>query len=250
MPLRRFGSEATHIESSVIGYEAVSESGEKIGKIEDYVTNETGDLRFFIVDTGFWIFGKKVLVPVGRLDIDDENRQVVLHHLTKQQVEAMPAYKGDESLQQVGEEQWLGAYPKESEAQRPFFEGPERIRLMEEQLRVNKHREKVADVHVTKEVTTHTEHLEVPVTEERVVIERHSVGEIDASTGRRVGETERIEIPIYEERVEVTKQPVVREEVEVHKETVTHQERIDETVQREELRVDHPENVREERRNP
>jgi hypothetical protein len=43
---------------------------EKIGSIYDVLVDETGSFRYFVIDTGFWIFGKKVLLPVGRCRVD------------------------------------------------------------------------------------------------------------------------------------------------------------------------------------
>jgi hypothetical protein len=43
---------------------------DKIGNISDILVDEEGHFRYFVVDLGFWIFGKKVLLPVGRSRID------------------------------------------------------------------------------------------------------------------------------------------------------------------------------------
>jgi hypothetical protein len=49
-----------------------------------------------VVDTGWWIFGKKRMVPAGSIDVIDlENRKVFLR-LTKDQIKDAPDY--DEAL--------------------------------------------------------------------------------------------------------------------------------------------------------
>jgi hypothetical protein len=64
-----------------------------IGKIDE-VSNEVG-AGYIVVDTGPWIFGKKVLLPAGvisRVDRDDEQ---VLVNRTKDQIKNAPEF--DES---------------------------------------------------------------------------------------------------------------------------------------------------------
>jgi len=74
------------------GFEVQARDG-KIGKIDE-ATNETGSSNI-IVDTGPWIFGKKVVLPAGvidRLDLDDRNVYV---DLTKDQIKNAPEYDPD-----------------------------------------------------------------------------------------------------------------------------------------------------------
>ena len=48
---------------------------------------------YIVVDTGFWIFGKKRLVPAGVVDrIDRANEQVFIN-LTKDQVKSAPDFE-------------------------------------------------------------------------------------------------------------------------------------------------------------
>jgi sporulation protein YlmC with PRC-barrel domain len=57
------------------GYEVVTTDGEKIGKVDE-ATNETAN-SWIVVDTGFWIFGKKRMIPAGSIEsIDPEKRQI------------------------------------------------------------------------------------------------------------------------------------------------------------------------------
>jgi len=68
-------------------------TGEQIGTIDTALVDESGRIRYFVVDTGFWIFGKKVLLPVGYCQIDERAKRIyatgILH---KQQVEELPEY--------------------------------------------------------------------------------------------------------------------------------------------------------------
>lgn len=69
-------------------FDVYAEGNEKVGSVYDVLVDEaTGQFRYFIVDTGFWIFGKKVLLPVGRANVDDNNKRIYVYNLTKEQVQ-------------------------------------------------------------------------------------------------------------------------------------------------------------------
>lgn len=111
------------------------------------------------------------------------------------------------------------------------------MQLREEQLRVNKEREQAGTVEVGKRVTEHTATAQVPLREERVVIERQPVsGQVPArDAGFREGQS--IEVPLERERATVDKQAVVTEEVGIRKEAGQRTEQVQDTVRKEELEV-------------
>ena len=77
-----------------------------IGKI-DAATYDVG-ASFIVVDTGPWIFGRKVVVPakaVARLDIPDEK---VYLRLTKDQIKDSPEF--DESADPAARRDAIAAY--------------------------------------------------------------------------------------------------------------------------------------------
>lgn len=113
-----------------------------------------------------------------------------------------------------------------------------RVRLLGEVLRVQKERVARGEVTVHKEVVSSEQTLQVPVTREEVVIERHPVEARDAGTGASVGESTEIRIPVSEEQVRVEKAPVVTEEVTVHKRPIEETKNVSESVRHEELKVD------------
>jgi hypothetical protein len=74
----------------VAGFEVLTTDGDKIGKVDE-ATREAGG-GWIVVDTGFWIFGKKRMIPAGAIEsIDLEKREVRLA-LTKDQVKQAPDY--------------------------------------------------------------------------------------------------------------------------------------------------------------
>ena len=64
-----------------------------IGKV-DKATNEVGG-SYLVVDTGPWIFGKKVLLPAGVLKDADLDSETVFVNRTKEQIKNAPEF--DES---------------------------------------------------------------------------------------------------------------------------------------------------------
>ncbi|MBZ8181441.1 DUF2382 domain-containing protein [Oscillatoria salina] len=237
-------------------------TNEKIGTVHDALVDETGRFRYFVIDTGFWIFGKKVLLPIGNSRIDYDRGNVYALSLTsKDQAEALPEYRDDMTVDFDYEERVRKAYrtPATTTAtttnythdnytydrDRELYDTNERdhglLRLYEERLISDKDRYKAGEVAVGKKVETETAKASVPVESERVVVERRTPTEAGkkvapGSVDFKEGEVARMEV--YEEEAEIGKEAFVREEVNVRKEvdrdTVTAQEKL----RREELDVD------------
>jgi uncharacterized protein (TIGR02271 family) len=100
-----FGGEDIH------GFDVYSDaSDEKIGSITDVLVDDDGHFRYLVVDLGFWIFGKKVLLPVGRSRIDYNARRVYAVGVTRQRAESLPEYHEDTSPDYDYEERVRGVY--------------------------------------------------------------------------------------------------------------------------------------------
>jgi len=112
----------------------------------------------------------------------------------------------------------------------------ERLELRAEELEVQKRQREAGEVRVRKEVVSEERTIDVPVTREELVVERHPAGERAAASGD-IREGEELRIPLMEEEVIVQKRPVVREEVSIGKREVAGTEHVAETVRHEELRV-------------
>ena len=61
-----------------------------IGKVDE-ATYEAGH-SYIVVDTGFWIFGKKRMIPAGSIDRLDQTTKTVYVGMTKDQVKQAPDY--------------------------------------------------------------------------------------------------------------------------------------------------------------
>ncbi|QFS52178.1 PRC-barrel domain-containing protein [Nostoc sphaeroides] len=65
---------------------------EKIGSADDLLVDDDGHIRYLVINTGIWIFGKKVLLPIGCSQVDYDTHRVYAVNLTKAQVEALPEF--------------------------------------------------------------------------------------------------------------------------------------------------------------
>ena len=115
--------------------------------------------------------------------------------------------------------------------------GTRRIQLLGEVLRIHKDRVQRGEVRLRKEVVTEKQTVEVPVSREELVIERTAGNNREAAGQVGTGESE-IRVPLSEERVRVEKKPVVNEEVAVGKRAVQDTKHVSDEVRHEELNVD------------
>lgn len=243
---------------------------EKIGTVKDIIVDEQGQLRYLVVDLGFWIFGKKVLIPIGRTQMDSKADRVYAVGLTKQQAEALPEFNERTALDYDHEEQVRGVYRPQSAGSTAAMTGataamastPNRdsytydqdaslydvdahddqtLKLYQERLVANKQRVKTGEVAIGKRLETETAQVSVPIEKERVVVERvtpQDAVRAVAPSSVNFGEGEVARIETYEETADIHKEAFVREEVKVKK--VVDQETVEgqETLRREELDID------------
>ena len=246
-------------DDDIKGYDVYAQTDEKIGSVDDVLVDESGRFRYFVIDTGLWIFGKKVLLPVGRARTDYDRHRVYATGMTKEQAENLPEYNENTTVDYDYEERVRNVYrPKATAAATPTYDRNiytydrdrelydtssqehQNLKLYEERLIANKNRQKTGEVAIGKRVETETAKVSVPVEKERVVIERTNPTDTrEVAPGEadfREGEAARMEV--YEESADIQKKAVVREEVSVRKEVERDTVDRTETVRREELDVD------------
>jgi len=242
--------------------------GDKVGSVQDVLVDERdGKFRYLVVDTGFWVLGKKVLLPIGLANIDYAQGRVNVSGLTKQQVENLPEFTDNLKIDQDYEENVRGVYrpiatgktaTASTASKVPFNRDTydykqdaalydlnendhQTLRLYEERLIANKQRQKTGEVTVGKHVETQTAKVSVPVEKERVVIERSTP--TGAGTPVAPGEATFQEgtvahVDIYEERADVHKEAFVREQVNIRKEVEHDTVSAEAQIRREELDID------------
>ena len=256
-------------------YSVYDYQNDKIGSVHDIIVDETGRFRYLVIDTGFWIFGKKVLLPIGRAKVDYNQERIYAEGFTKEQAENLPEYDDDMTIDYDYEERVRRTYrgvdynpnstvnPSEvkgydsgaynQEGAYDYDREPslyahrdtdtnenQNLRLYEERLIANKERFRAGAVTVGKRVETESATVSVPVEKERVVIERTTPTDASVVTPGQDsfvdGEVARVEV--YEETANVEKQAFVREEVSIRKEVEKDVVSARETIRREELDID------------
>jgi len=113
-----------------------------------------------------------------------------------------------------------------------------RVPVMEEELTATVREQEAGAVRIEKDVVTEQRTLDVPVTEERVRVERRVVDRPVSAADADAFEETVIDVPLRTETVDVQKQARVAEEVVVSKEAVQRTEQVTDTVRKEEVFVD------------
>ena len=250
-------------------------SDEKIGTVSDALIDEQGNLRYLIAELGFWILGKKVLLPVGRSRIDYKADRVYVVGMNKEQAEALPEFSDRTTLDYDYEEQVRGVYrtqtpieasssasmtgamaaaPSNHTYNRDTYtyeqdaslydlnaHDDQTFKLYQERLVANKKRVKTGEVTVGKHIETETQRVSVPIEKERVVIERVTpadAGKAVAPGSVNFGDGKVARMEIYQETADIHKEAFVREEVKVNKVVEHETVEAQETIRREELDID------------
>jgi hypothetical protein len=92
--------------SQVTGYSVEATDG-SIGKIDE-ASYDVG-AGYIVVDTGPWIFGKKVMLPAGVIDRVDQDEEQVFVNRTKDQIKNAPEFDEDQYRDETYRGQ-LGSY--------------------------------------------------------------------------------------------------------------------------------------------
>lgn len=252
-------------DQNVIGYDLYA-GADKAGSVDDLLVDDAGKIRYLVINTGFWVLGKQLLLPIGRAHIDGQSRRVNADGLTREQVETLPQYDGNMPVDYEHEEQIRNTYrptgietaavdamasPGYDRDTYSYDRDPalydlneqnhQNLRLYEERLIASKTRAKTGEVAVGKRIETETSRVSVPIEKERVVIERTTP--VGAGTAVTPGDEAFTEgtvarVEVYEETPDIRKEAFVREEVSVRKEVDRDTVNAEETLRREELDID------------
>jgi hypothetical protein len=98
--------QTTWTQTDLTGYEVEATDG-SIGKVDE-ATN-ANDTNYLVVDTGPWIFGKKVMLPAGVVRDIDPDAQTVFVNRTKDEIKNAPEFN-EETYRDAVYHQELGAY--------------------------------------------------------------------------------------------------------------------------------------------
>jgi len=89
---------------SVLGIEALSSTGDDMGRIVDIIVDRTGQVRAAIIDFGGFlgVGSRKIAVDWRSLHFDPKKAGAVVVNLTKDQLRVAPVYKAAEPVVMIG----------------------------------------------------------------------------------------------------------------------------------------------------
>lgn len=229
-------SEAPQSDDQVRGFEVYTQAGERVGTVSDALVDETGQWCYLVIETGFWIFGKKLLLPLDRASIDYSKAQVYLHGLDRAQAERLPEYNETMLIDRDYENQVHSIYYTASlETEVPLeashaLETSSALEVKQTSL-----------LPQSQPIQALAIQPELPNLVERQSINPESgvvyLNEIDFEAG------EAIQIELFEEVLDIQKQPFVYEEVKLSKELLQGVAKTRTELRREELEVHSEGNV-------
>jgi hypothetical protein len=95
-----------HAETDLTGFKVEARDGE-IGKVDE--ARRAGGVGYLVVDTGSWIFGKKVMLPGGVISDIDLDSETVFIDRTKNEIKNAPEFD-EAALRDTEYLDELGAY--------------------------------------------------------------------------------------------------------------------------------------------
>ena len=216
-------------------------SGDKVGKVgQVYLDDHSGQPSWVTVSTGF--FGtSETFVPVEGARFEGDDLHV---SYSKEKIKDAPRVDADQHLSETEEAELYRYYGLEWGTQdtttgttghvdtHTQTTGEADVTLAEERMVVDKESREAGRARLRKYTTTETETVDVPVTKEKLVVERNPVsGDRTTAPISETGEEQ--EITLREERAVVDKETVAVEEVRIGKEQVTEHETVSAEVRKE-----------------
>ncbi|MEL6263556.1 MAG: DUF2382 domain-containing protein [Cyanobacteria bacterium J06626_6] len=248
-----------------------SAEGRRIGRAEDLLVDESGRMRYLVVDAGTH---KRLLLPSERWERVSDQGRMYIKSLNREEFSSLPEYEVADKAEggavvklhqiaAVGESApvevtmpvdyqavVMGSQPVRSQAASEQDEqdidkttDPKAspIQLFEERLVTQTQRVKTGEVKISKHTVTEATEALIPVTKEKIIIEIESVygGQTQVDMGdAQVAEDGSVRVGIYEEQATVCRQVVPYQNVAIRKETVTDTVVSQEPLRRETLNVE------------
>lgn len=99
-----------HHAKHLSGYDLKCHDGD-IGSVKEfYFDDEHWTIRYLVVNTGLWLFGRKVLISPQGIRSVDQNGEHIAIDLTKQQIEDSPPLESDQPVSRQYQESYLRYY--------------------------------------------------------------------------------------------------------------------------------------------
>lgn len=229
-------------EPDVRGWKVFEANCTPRGSIDSLILDtEADEIRYLSVTSD----GKKRMVPVGMVDIDEADRQILLK--SNARFESFPQDTGEPFTPERERQVYGTVVPererkeaKEMSYQRPEFRHESNhLTLLEERLRIGKRQEQRGEAVARKRIQERPVEEQIQLREEHAKIERHPVNkplsqsEFASTQGEAFREGQEIHVPLMGEEAVVSKEPFVKEDIVLRKTEDTRTETIRDKVREE-----------------
>jgi uncharacterized protein (TIGR02271 family) len=220
----------------LVGAEVFGADGDKVGTVATVFPG------YIIVEKGFF-FPTDYYIPISAIASYDANRVYLTVSKDAALGRGWDVRPVDLETATVGTttattDTLIGTETDRVGAARVATDEEIRIPVMEEELTATVREQEAGAVRIEKDVVSEQRTLDVPVTEERVRVERRVVDRPVTAADADAFEETVIEVPLRTETVDLQKQARVAEEVVISKEAEQRTEQVSGTVRREEVVVD------------
>lgn len=203
--------------------------GDKVGSVQQY-SPEAG---YLMVQKGIF-FIKDIYVPtnaIERVTTDGIRLSLSKDELKGDRHTAPPVMGATASTMETEVADRSDRFSRDQDVSVP---------VREEEFSVDKQRGEVGRAAIHKDVVEEQESVNIPVTHERVEVERVPVDKDlpDDGVSAQNWQEKDIVMPVMGEEVVTEKRPRVKEEIHIHKEPVTETKRVSETVRKERVNVE------------
>lgn len=254
--------------SQLAGATVQDESGDKVGNVDQiYLDDDTGVPSWVTVTTG-WFGSSQSFIPLEGARLDGDEVRVAHSkdkikdaprvdqdgdgHIERSQEDKLYSYYGltsaaagtrdDRSGTRTGVDTGRSTGGRgeraSSDTGTGTSDGEVEMTLSEERLDVGTQTREAGRARLRKYTTTETEEVSVPVTKEKLVVEREAASPTDAAEGEITEADTTEEITLREEQPVVQKKTVPVENVRVGTEEVVEEHTVSEDVRREQVDLD------------
>lgn len=226
--------------TDIRGWSLYDNSTNAVGRVDDLLfdTNDR-EVRYVITS----IDGRRTLVPIGQVDIDEGNRRVITRGYDRQGLLGLREYREDAWNEKEEKGFFSQFMPHHKDTDRmdyrhETFRGsklPKTIQLLEERLHIGKRDTQIGEVEVSKRAVSEPVEEQVELRRDRIEIDRKEVNRPAAKGETVIGDNETIRVPVYGEEVVAEKTPYVKEEITLNNNPEVRTETVRDEVRREEI---------------
>jgi uncharacterized protein (TIGR02271 family) len=241
MALKKLHSSDYHVaddSTDIRGWKLHDTTGGVIGRVDDLMFDPAAkEVRYALVELDG---GRRVNIPIGEIAIDDHNHRVTATGYNIDRLSTMREYT-DTDIDDTVERDYYRDYNPDWKGDTMDYTSsryrgdlPQRIQLIEEQLRVGKREVETGQVQIGKRAVEEQVSEQVELGQERLEIDRREVNK-PVEGAAAIGDNQTINVTLFGEEAVAGKQAFVKEEIDVNKVRDTRTENITDTVRHEEL---------------